>query len=167
MRIKSSLLILSLIITILTSACSSKAQQELPFDIVNESVAFPTKVKEQDKIPQLIVISELEQISQLESSEVLLVHLSEIDFQKSLVILILRGQLPDSGIVEKVIKDDHEILIRAKEIVPGPGSYVVSGFTPPYQIISVFKVDEWNGHFDFILERESGAIVNKVTEFVP
>jgi len=164
---KSKFSFIILLVTIITSACSSKARQELPYDVVNESIAFPTEIEDKDQIPGLIVIPELVQVRQLEFSDALLVHVSEIDFNQSLVILILRGQLPQSGTVEKIVRDKNEIVIRTTEIVPGPGSYALSGFTPPYQIIKVVKTGVWNGYFDFILERENSEIAGKVTEFVP
>lgn len=156
-----------IILIVITSACSLKARQELPYEIVNDGIAFPTEVDDRDKILQLIVISELTQISQLEFSEALLSQVSEIDFQKSLIILFPRGQLPESGTVEKIVRNNNEIVIRTTDIVPGPGSYALSGFTPPYQIIKVVKTGVWNEYFDFILERENSEIVSKVTEYVP
>ena len=119
-----------IILIVITSACSLKARQELPYEIVNDGIAFPTEVDDRDKILQLIVISELTQISQLEFSEALLSQVSEIDFQQSLIILFPRGQLPESGTVEKIVRDNNEIVIRTTDIVPGPGSYALSGFTP-------------------------------------
>jgi hypothetical protein len=151
----------------MTSACSLNVQQELAFDIVSEHIAFPIEIEDRDQIPKLIVIPELAKISQLEFSDALLAHVSEIDFQKSLIILFIRGQLPESGTVKEIVRDKYAIIIRTTEFDPGPGSYVLPGFTPPYQIIKVTKTGAWNGNFNFILERENGEIVSRVTEYVP
>lgn len=155
------------ILILFMSGCAIKKQQELPFDVIEEGIAFSTKEKKVDKIPHLIVISNFAEVTQLEFADAVVVYLDEVDFSQSFVLLVLRGQLADSGTVKEVVRVENEVIVRTREIDPGPGSYTVSGFTFPYQIIKVNKVDVWNEDINFLLDREGTGVVSERTIFVP
>ncbi|MEA3440470.1 MAG: protease complex subunit PrcB family protein [Chloroflexota bacterium] len=147
--------------------CAKEVQQDLPYKVIEDSVAFPTTEKDINQIDDFVVITKFDDITQLELNEQESSYFDEINFNNSFVILVLRGQLPDSGTVESVIKEENDVIIRTKGIDPGPGSFVISGFTPPYQIIMVDKIGVWNGYYNFALDREGTGLVSTKSVFVP
>ena len=155
-----------LILFLLISGCATRSQQVLPFDLITDGVAFPTVKKDFSKMSPLIVITELADIKQLDFAEAIMPYLSEVDFNQALVLLVLRGQMQDSGIVKVVIRDGNNVIVRTQDIDPGPGNYVVSGLTPPYQTISVNMLGAWGNYFNFLLEREGSGLTSQQIEYV-
>ena len=158
---------LSVLLLVLTISGCKTENENIPFTVIAESLAFPTTGNPVDAYPELVLLSKYTEIDQLDFAGSMPISLDHIDFTKSLVILVQRGQLADSGTVEEITSGRNVVTVKTREIDPGPGSYVVSGFSPPYQVLEVEKTDSWNGYIAFVLERKNVGVVNRTTVYIP
>jgi len=154
---------------ILIVGCQSN-RRTLSFRVLEEGISLLVETAQSDEIPDLIVIAGVEETVPppgldypLEIKELL----NNTDFNANFIILLLRGQVANSGTIKEVIREEDRVFIMTNAFDPGPGNYALSGFTPPYQVISVDKETDWGKEILFVLEREGENAVDQFSHFVP
>jgi 3-dehydroquinate synthase class II len=93
--------------------------------------------------------------------------LKQVNYNQIVVALVLKEQIPDSGLTEEVVRQGNQVIIRTKAWQVGPGNYVLEDYTWPYQIIAINKDGTWAQEIHFILERGAEGPVADLKHFVP
>ena len=92
--------------------------------------------------------------------------LQQVDFNQTLAILILVGQISENGQVKQINRIGTKVQIALESYSVGPGNYVVDGFTENYQLILIEKSGKWHAEIEFVVKAENNTI-GEVTHFVP
>ncbi len=165
------------LLTVLTlllglASCVTEPSRELSFEILEEGIAFSFDgLSYEGQLPPVMVIAHPKEISppaaDLEFVAGIDTQLEEVDYNNQFVILFVRDQRLDDGVIEKVFRKSDEVVIQLTEYEIGPGNYVVQGYTRPYKVISVKKDGEWERNIRFVLEREGEGIIGETIHYVP
>lgn len=159
------------ILLLILSGCVVAPEQELEFEVIVDGVPFPVEDIDMDTMPVFLVIADSTEGTQpaagLDFPKPARVVLRGLDYDQAFAILILRGQILDSGTVKQVVRDRNKVIIRTHAIDPGPGNYVLPGLTPLYQIISVKKTGLWNERFHVMVEREGMGVIDEGYIYIP
>ena len=94
-------------------------------------------------------------------------YLNHTNFTTNFIILLLRGQISNSGTIKDEVRSGDKVTIMTNAIDLGPGNFALAGFTPPYQVIVVRKDGEWNRDILFILKRNGEKSIEEFRHFIP
>lgn len=145
--------------------------QEVPFTVIEEGISLvaPDQASRQPSEPLLLILTSVEDVKRINPwgfPESLAEKISQVDFQKSFVILVLRSHA-GGGLVNRLTRRGNEIEITTTDLVVGPGSYVLEGWTQPYEVIRVDKAAGWGREMCFVLMRETQGAAAETTHFIP
>jgi hypothetical protein len=146
----------------------------IPYTVVEEGYALqvPEDWPLQGSEPMLIVLAAPQDMalpSDLSLPEPVTEELERIDRGQSFVVLVHRGgQLPNSGLVKSILRRGNIVIIETLDVDMGPGNYVVPGWTQPYAVVAVEKVDgKWARDIHFILERQTQGPAYETHYYIP
>lgn len=157
-------------VVLISAGCSVSVT--LPFNVLAEKAPFLVVSPDNQSVPDLMIISSPDEIVPptpgVQYPEIMMKTLKAVDYNKSLVVLHLVGQIPDNGKITKIVRTGNTIRIKLQSFTVGPGNYMLKDFTLPYQITEIEKNDaSWGNDMNFILEVEDGDILTQEQHYVP
>ncbi len=149
----------------------SSQGQTVPFTILEEgySLVKPGTTPDQTPEPDLIVIAsqeEMQQVEPLTFPEPLAMAITQVNFQRSFVVLVRRGH-PEGGKITQVTRHADTVVIATTALSIGPGNYVDIGWTQPYVVVQIDKVGAWGQEIRFILQREGLGKIGETVHYIP
>ncbi len=144
----------------------------IPYSVLYEGLSLITLTfaQPQGREPPLIIIAnrdDLQLNGGLSWPKAVATEMGQIDFTHSFVVLALRGQKHDSGIIQKVERQGNTVVIHTNDLWVGPGNYMLKGWSQPYEIISINKDTFTNKTIHFVLRRETSGIAGDIKVFIP
>jgi hypothetical protein len=145
--------------------------QDVPFNVIEESISLvaPDQTSHQPSEPLLLILTSIEDVQLMNPwgfPELLAEKISQVDFQKSFVILVLRSHA-GGGLVNRVTRQGNEIVITTTDLLIGPGNFALEGWTQPYEVIQVDKDTGFVGEMYFILQRGTQGVAAETTHTIP
>jgi hypothetical protein len=134
---------------------------ELPFETIARGDGFGTVPSYGREEPNLLVITEPEQVDSpgldLQFPSDLAEQLHGVDYQSNFVIAVFRGRLgilsPKLDVeVLRVVRDGETVIVKARFGDSVIGERISPAFSSPYHIVAVSKEGEWSRDISFVLE---------------
>jgi hypothetical protein len=160
--------VLLLVVCALVTGC--KSSQTLSYDVLLRHVSLETEPGS-EKAPNMIVITSKDEIvppaKGIKYPTTVFDLLSTLDYNKSIAILFLGGQIQKDSKINKIIREGDSVTIELNDYSIGPGNYEVQDFTLPYQLIAIEKTGTWGDSIHFGIRANQTDIVAEVDHFVP
>jgi hypothetical protein len=99
--------------------------------------------------------------------EELAAKISSIDLHQYFLLFVWRPRSPNRPIVEKITRQQDNIIVTLRDGVAMPGNYVLPEWTQPYEIVQVDKAGNWNRNIHFVLKYETQGVFVEKTHFIP
>ncbi len=160
--------ILLLMVCVLLAGC--KSSQTLSYERLLGYVSLETEPLA-EKAPSVIVVTSKDEIAPpakgVSYPNTVSDFLSGLDFDKSVAVLFLVGQIHKESIIDKIVREGDRVTIELNDYSIGPGNYEMQGFTLPYQVIAIEKSGAWGENIHFVIRIHQADIVAEVDHFVP
>jgi hypothetical protein len=153
---------------VLIAGC--KTSQKLSFDISLSYVALEAE-RFSEKAPNIIVITSSDEIvppaKGITYPKVAMDLLTSLDYNKSIAVLFIVGQVNNDVIINEVIREKGIVTIDLNNYSIGPGNYIPPGFTLPYQMIVIEKSGNWSDNIHFEIKVNHTDIIAGIDHYVP
>jgi len=90
-----------------------------------------------------------------------------LNFDNSFAVLFMVGQIAEANIITEITRENEQVFIKLMNYSVGPGNYILPGYSMPYQLVAVEKTGNWNQDIQFILEDDTGNLLDSTTHHIP